>query len=267
MPTTSSPTDHARDLQGSDGFRRVARTGYAVSGVLHILIGWIAIHLALTTSSGGGESADQEGALAQLRDAPWGVAMLWFAVVALLALAAWQITAAVAASTEDGPGDRIKAVAKGVTYLALSVLAWQVAQGGGSGSGSGTESLMTSGLGRVAVGAVGVGIVAVGGYHVYKGLAKKFLEDLEGGTAGSLGRGVVASGVAGYAAKGVALVVMGVLFVVGALQADPEKASGLDAALRTLAGLPFGKVLLAVVAIGFVAYGIYSFARARYARM
>lgn len=236
-----------------------------MSGLLHILIGWIAIHLALTASSEEGGSADQEGALAQLGEAPWGAAVLWFSVIALVALAAWQATEAVAGG--DGAGARVKAAAKAVVYLAVGVLAWQVAQGGGSGSGSQTGELMSSGLGRVAVAVAGLVVVGVGGYHVYKGVTKKFTEDLQGGTAGTIGRGVVAVGVAGYAAKGVALIIVGVLFVVGAVQADPEKASGLDVALRTLAELPFGKVLLAVVALGFVAYGIYSFARARFARM
>lgn len=238
-----------------------------MSGLLHILIGWIAIHLATTASSSGGSSADQEGALAQLGEAPWGEPVLWFAAVALLALAVWQATEAVVASGEGATEDRIKAIAKAITYLALAVLAWRVAQSGGSESGSPTSSLMSSGIGRVGVAVAGLVLVGVGGYHVYKGLARKFLEDLEGGTAGTLGRGVVVTGVVGYAAKGVALITMGVLFVVGAVQADPEKASGLDVALRTLAELPFGKVLLAVVAVGFVAYGLYSFARARFARM
>lgn len=270
MPTSSSTSERARDLQESTGFRRAARAGYAVSGLLHILIGWIAIHLAFrsTSSSGGGSagtSADQEGALAQLGEAPWGASLLWFSVIALVALAAWQAIEAVAG--EGGAGARVRATAKAITYLALGVLAWQVAQGGGSGDGSQTGALMSSGLGRVAVAAAGAVVVGVGGYHVYKGLSQKFTEDLQGGTAGGLGRGVIGVGVAGYAAKGVALVVVGVLFVVGAVQADPEKVSGLDVALRTQAELPFGKVLLVVVACGFVAYGFYSFARSRYARM
>ncbi|SDD10927.1 protein of unknown function [Sanguibacter gelidistatuariae] len=268
MPTNSAATNRARDLQGSDGFRRVARAGYAVSGLLHLVIGWVAIHLALT-SSAGGESADQEGALSALGDAPWGVAILWFAVVALATLGAWQVTTAVAVSgsEEDAGSTRMKAVATAVTYLVLAVLAWRVVQGGGSGSGSGTDALMSSPLGRVGVAVAGVVIVAVGGYHVYKGLSQKFTEDLESTGDGAVGRGVIVAGVAGYAAKGVALIIMGVLFVVGAVQADPDKASGLDVALRTLAELPFGKLMLAVVAVGFAAYGLYSFARARYAQM
>ena len=272
MPTTSSQTssttEHARDLQGSKGFQRAARAGYAVSGLLHILIGWIAIHLALTaSSSGGGGSADQEGALSQLGQAPWGAVLLWFAVVAFAALAAWQATDAVVVSGEGAAGKRVAAIAKAVVYLALAVLAWKVVQGSGSESGSAAEPFMSSGLGRVGVAVAGAVVVGVGVYLVYKGLSRKFVEELGSGTTGATGHGVIVVGVVGHVAKGAALVVMGVLFIVGAIQADPEKASGLDVALRTLAELPFGKVLLAVIALGFAAYGLYSFARARHARM
>jgi hypothetical protein len=72
---------------------------------------------------------------------------------------------------------------------------------------------------------------------------------------------------AGYVAKGVALVVVGGLFVFAALQSDPEEATGLDGALKVVAEQSYGTVLLLLVALGLAAYGVYSFARARFARM
>lgn len=72
---------------------------------------------------------------------------------------------------------------------------------------------------------------------------------------------------AGYVAKGVALGVVGVLFMVAAATNDPEEAGGLDAALRSLLELPAGTALLTAVGLGITAYGVYSLARARYARV
>jgi hypothetical protein len=60
---------------------------------------------------------------------------------------------------------------------------------------------------------------------------------------------------------------VGILFVIAAVTADPSKATGLDGALKSLAALPFGTVILFLVAIGLVAYGIYCFFRARFARL
>lgn len=69
----------------------------------------------------------------------------------------------------------------------------------------------------------------------------------------------------GYVAEGVALTIVGGLFGLAALEADPEESSGLDGALKTLAAQPLGTALLLAVAAVLALYGLYSFARARYA--
>ena len=78
---------------------------------------------------------------------------------------------------------------------------------------------------------------------------------------------MTALGVIGYSAEGVALMVVGILFWVAAATLDPTRASGLDGALRALAGVPFGEFILVVIGAGFIAYGLYSEFRARYARL
>jgi len=116
--------------------------------------------------------------------------------------------------------------------------------------------------GRVLVVVVGLAIIGVAGYHVFKGVTKKFCQDLVGDP------GVVVEhlALAGYVAKGIALGIVGVLFVVAGARQQPNKATGLDGALRTLREQPFGGVLLTLVALGLAAYGLYSFARAKRAR-
>ena len=94
--------------------------------------------------------------------------------------------------------------------------------------------MMQSGWGKAVLILVGLGLAAVGGYHVYKGASKKFLKDLRvsGGT------GITAVGVTGYVAKGVVLAGAGLLVIVATLQADPSKATGFDAAVKTLGHAP-----------------------------
>ncbi len=75
---------------------------------------------------------------------------------------------------------------------------------------------------------------------------RKFLEDLRDAP----GAGVVHAGRFGYVAKGIALVIVGGLFVAAAATADPEKAEGLDGALQSITTVPYGKALLVRVAIG-----------------
>jgi len=58
-----------------------------------------------------------------------------------------------------------------------------------------------------------------------------------------------------------------VLLVSAAVTYDPDKARGLDAALRTLAAQPYGGFLLAVVALGIAAFGVFCFIQARYRKV
>lgn len=235
-----------------------ARLGYAASGVLHLLLAWVTVQLAWTS---GGEQADQQGALQQLAGNGFGQVLLWVLLVGFVLLALWQATEAIAWGEA---ADRAKAAAKAVVYAVLAVTTVSVlTSGSGGSSGGATSGLLSSGIGRVLVGLVGLGVVVVGGYHVVKGWKEKFLEDLESSPA----PWVRTAGKIGYLGKGAALAVVGVLLVVAAVQADPEKASGLDAALHALAGLPFGAVLLTLVALGFAAYGVYGFGRARHAKV
>jgi hypothetical protein len=117
--------------------------------------------------------------------------------------------------------------------------------------------------GRFLVVLVGAGVVVVGGYHVYKGWRKKFLEDLEDHP----GQWATRAGRVGYIAKGVALAIVGFLFCAAGFHGNAKEATGLDGALRSLRDEPFGTVLLVVMAAGFAAYALYSFSRSRHAKV
>jgi hypothetical protein len=262
--------DRATD---SDTFEYTARAGFAVSGVLHLLVGYIVLRLAF----GSGGNADQSGALATLARQTGGAVLLWVAAIGLVALGLWRVAEAIVGSKPgEGSGShqddtpawkRAKSIGLAIVNFAIALSAARFAMGTGrqsSQQNSGLSAqLMQSGWGKALLIAVGLGLVGVGGYHVYKGVSKKFLKDLR-----VSGRsGITAVGIAGYAAKGLVLAGAGVLVVVATLQADPSKAAGLDAAVKTLGQAPFGKFLLIVAALGIAAFGAYSFVRARFGRM
>jgi hypothetical protein len=256
--STGSAADRAGD---SPGVQTLARIGYVISGVLHLLLGWLALQLAW---SGTSTNADTSGALGTLARNPIGLGLLWAGCIGFAALALLQISEAVAA--REGK-DKLKAVGKMVVYLALGWSALQFATGAGSDSAEqsqdATASLMSQPAGTVLVVVLGLVVLGVGVYHVVKGAKKKFLEDLEGHP----GRFVERAGQLGYVAKGIALAIVGGLFVLAAVQHDPEEASGIDGALRALLELPAGNILLTVIALGLAAYGVYSFGRAKHAKL
>ncbi|QWT22713.1 DUF1206 domain-containing protein [Subtercola sp. PAMC28395] len=260
----------ARTASNSPILRGLARLGFAVNGLLHALIGLIAIGIAVGTGSG---EADQSGALTQLASAPGGAFVLWVVVVGLAALGLWLILGAFLFRAPD-PKKRVshivKEVAKGLVYLAVAGTALTFAQGGTSNSAS-SASQASAGLlstpgGQILAVVIGVAIAAIGVYFVVKGVTKKFTDDISV-PAGPAGTATVFVGVLGYVAKGVVLVLVGVLFAVAAFAVDPGKATGIDGALRTLATLPLGMALLWIVGAGLIAYGVYCGVRALRARL
>ena len=113
---------------------------------------------------------------------------------------------------------------------------------------------------------IGLVIVAIGVGYVVRGARKRFARDIQT-PPGPAGDATITLGVVGYIAKGIALGVVGVLFVVAGATYDPAKASGLEGAFLALRQLPFGVVILVVVGAGLIAYGVYYCVRAFVARL
>ncbi len=267
---SATGTTAAHAAQNSRTFRALARGGYVVLGIVHLIIGAIAVSVAV--GSGGGE-ADQSGAMEQIARVPFGTVVLWLIVIGLLALGVWQLAEAFLERDPDTKkkwGRRVKYIGTALAYFAIGATALVYALGGRSDSSQSTTSfsakLLETPGGVVLLVLIGLVIAAVGVAFIVRGIRRDFQKHLSL-PAGKVADGVRTLGVVGYVAKGVAVAVVGVLFVVAAVTADAEKAGGLDAALKSLADLPFGQVILWLIGAGVVAYGIYCFARARYARL
>ncbi len=254
----------------SDLLKHGARVGLVAYGVVHLVIAWIALQVAWA----GGGDASSGGALRTLVQQPFGRTLLWVTVAGLVALLVWQLGTAVwGHAGEDGltrVRKRLGAAGRVVVYGALAVSAARIAGGSGGGSGGDsreegiTADLLAAPAGRTLVAVVGAAVIALGVRQVHRGLTEAFTHDLEGpATTGDSGTVVVALGRVGYVAKGIAVGVIGILFGWAALDYDPERAGGLDDALRTVREQPFGPYLLTSVALGLGAFGLYCFAWAR----
>lgn len=243
---------------------RVGLLGY---GLVHVLIGAIAVRVAL---SGGGQP-DQQGALSSLISEPMGLGVIAVMTLGLLAFAVWQGLAAAAGFRWTSGGERFRkrvgAAAKTVAVLAVAgVGARLLLTGSSGGSSSAGSEEVTAGLlvlpaGRILVGVLGLVVLVIAGATGYTGVARNFSDDLDyRRLPHRLWRPVEVLGVAGHVARAVAFAIVGVLFGLAALHTDPGEAGGLDQALTTLSDQPYGPILLLAVALGFVAFGLYSFA-------
>ncbi|HEY3339325.1 MAG TPA: DUF1206 domain-containing protein [Propionicimonas sp.] len=237
-----------------------ARIGYAVNGVLHLLIAWLGLQVAFGRK---GANADPSGAMALVAASPMGLFLLVAIVVAFVLLAVWQVGECV-----RGPetGDRVKAAAKAVAYLVLASGAVSILLGSGKSGQSqakdATATLMDLPLGPVLVVVAGLAVAGIGGFHIYKGWTERFRNDL----ASTPSHAIVIAGKVGYIAKGVALIAVGLGLLVAGLTHQASRSQGLDGALHQMVSLPWGQVLVALVAAGFACFGVYSFSRARRAR-
>lgn len=257
------------DIDGSDVLDQGVKLGLIAYGVVHLVVAWTAIQLALGESGG---KANQTGALQQLAQDSMGGASLYAVALGFAALVLWQAAEAFAGHRSEDGGKRVfkraASAVKAIVYATLAVTSVKIASGNG-GRSQGTDTItaqvMSAPGGQLLVGAVGLAVVAAGGYLAYKGVTRKFTKRLDTeGTTGNRRTPVVVLGTVGYVAKGVALAAIGGLFVSAAVQHEAKESGGLDQALHALLQQPFGRPLLITVALGLAAYGVFCFLWARH---
>lgn len=251
----------------------LARAGFIGYGILHLLFAWIAFQVAF---AGSNQESDQSGALRTLAGNGWGKFLVIAIAVGLVAMAIWQLFEAVIGESgmtnRRAIFERVVSAARAILYAYLAYTAWKVFQGSNASMADSQENksagLMASSGGRWWVGLVGVAVAGVGiGIFVY-GMRKKFVKHLNTQEmAASVRKSTIRLGMTGYMSKGVAYTIAGILFVAAAVTYDANKARGLDGALKTLASEPYGVWLLAVIAVGIAAFGIYCFAQAKYRKV
>ena len=253
----------------NDWVERSGRVGLLAYGVVHIVIGWLAMQLALGDRSG---SASTSGAVRELAQQPYGQVLVWLVAVGMFLLVVWQgIEAAFGRRDEEGAKrvwKRLASAGKALVYAAIGVSALRVALGAGSSKGSTdstTAKVMDLPGGQLLVGAVGLAIIGVGAYFVFVAWTDKLRKKLDAkGKAGSSGTAYLWLGRVGFTAKGIAFGIVGGLFGYAALTHEAKKSGGLDEALVKVLEQPYGPALLAAIALGFGCFGVFCFARARH---
>ena len=249
----------------------VARVGFAVSGLLHFLIGVVAIRLAM----GGQGQADVSGAVQELAMQPAGPVLLWVSFAACVALAIWQASDAIFdfehLPAKKKAGKKLKAGLQAAVYTAFALTLAAVATGAHTDNRESTSdmtaNLMKAPGGVALLVAIGAAIAITGIVYAIRGFRKSFIKYLRMPAESSARTLVTTVGVVGYVAKGFALLLVGLLIIIASVSAHPEESTGLDGSLKALREQPFGVYLLAAVGIGLICYGIYMVVRAKLAKM
>jgi hypothetical protein len=226
--------------------------------VPYLGIAWLALDVAFGRR---GQPSDRNGALRAIAAHGFGKAVLLALVCGFAAYALWRFAQAVANRDDDEWPKRAGAFAKGLLYVGFAYTAFKIVAGAGGSSNQKreTKTAFDLPLGRELVFCVGLGFAAAAVYNGYRAVTRKFMEDMR-----TSHDSVEWLGVAGHAARGIVWAIVAWFLLKAAWQFDPNAAVGLDGALAKLVRQAYGEWLLALVAAGLAAYGLFCFAQARY---
>jgi hypothetical protein len=250
------------------------RAGYVIRGVLYGMMGLLALGVAFGI---GGQTTDQRGSLVVLVSNPAGQPILVVVAVGLAAYSLWGFVRAVfdplhRGDDPTGIADRLGFAWSGFAYAGMVVFALQFLAGGGGAHGDSTQASARALLdwpgGQVVLGLIGAVAMAGGIGQFAEMVQARFRKDLkrdemdqaEKRVADWLGR-------FGMFSRGVVFTLVGWFLVQAALYHDPARSHGFGGALAFLLAQPLGRVLTALVALGFVALGLHSLAAARWMRL
>jgi hypothetical protein len=274
MSSTARAASDARRV--SDGFVHsrafewLSRGGFVARGFVYAIVGVLAFRLAL---GGGGKLVDQEGVFHTVAHQPFGSLLLTLLAIGLAAYALWRLVRAAIGHGPEGAdrgADRVVALASGLVYAGLCVLALRVLMGSGSSTSpaKATGGVLGWPAGTWLVGIAGVIFVGIALFQGYRGVTKDFLDDAKTETMGPATKAWIGwIGLVGYLSRMVVFGLVGVFLIRAALDFNPKAAVGLDGALAKLLHQPYGPVLLGVVAVGLIAFAVYSWSDARYRRI
>jgi hypothetical protein len=269
----------ARRASDSRWVDRLARLGLAARGLIYVMVGYFALQIAFGHSS---RQVSRNGAFHAIASKSWGPALLWVLAIGFFGYALWRLTEALWGhadedSTAKRTGKRLFSLFRAVVYGIAGYSAASLASGGsgggaggaGGGSNKGTQDftahMMKNSAGRVLLIVIGIALIIGGAVLAYRGIKTKFEKHLKVEQMSRRTRSVVEKlGMAGMVARGTIAALIGIFIIEAAVTFDPKKAKGLDGSLRTLAQNGWGKFVLVLVAIGLIAFGLYSFAESRY---
>ena len=248
----------------SERFTQLVRVGYFSRAVLYGLLGVV----ALTSVGRIGQGAN--GVFDTIENYPAGTAILAILVVGLTAYALFRFASTIFDIENNGSDTkgwvtRMGHAASGLGHLALAWSAFQFinsSTGGSGGSGDGGAQEAASGvlslsLGPALLGLLGLGFVAAALHQAKKGYTGEFMRRISH-KAPDATRWI---GGAGFIARAVVYLVIGWSLMRAGWFSSSAEVESLGGAIASLSD---NGVWFTLVAIGLLAFGVFSLILARY---
>jgi hypothetical protein len=275
--TTREAKQTARKTAHSPLAQALARLGYAAKGLVYFLLGVLTLEAVFGKHA---VSTDRNDVIRAIHNHAFGSVILAIIAVGLFGYALWCL--ALAIFDLDGYGTKAKGIftrigyaAVGVSYIGLALAAAKLDGGSGNGGKSTntnardwTARLLAHSWGvavLIIAGLVVIGVAAALAQQAYKAAFMRTMQS--GQMSQTVRKSVKFTARLGLSALAVVFAIIGLFLIVAAAHRNPNQAKGLGGALQELINQPFGHALLFVVALGLIAYGLYSFAEARYRRI
>ncbi len=275
MATAEVTADPVKRTATNPKLELLERIGYAVRGLLYVVMGFLALRIALAQR--GGKATDLSGSLVWLTGNPFGTLVLIVAIIGLAAYSIWGLVRAVydplhRGRDKKGIAARLGFLTSAFSYAAIAFFALQILAGQGSAAHDSTQktvsSLLTNPAGGFITEILGVIAIGIGIGQFIEAYRATFKNDLKAAEMSESERNAaIAFGRFGMAARGVTFLVVGWFLIQAGIHHDPHEAHGFGGAFLFLLAQPYGHLLVAVIALGFIALGLHSLACARWVRL
>ncbi|MCU1344849.1 MAG: hypothetical protein JWL70_1115 [Acidimicrobiia bacterium] len=250
---------------------KVGRAGWFAKGVVYVLAGGLALTVVAesfgwSASQNMPQEASPTGAIKEVAQSDAGPVLLVAFACGMFLYALWRAATAVLPGSTDvaGLATRVGYMVSAIVYTTFGITAVSLAKtrtanvNGNRTVNDMTTRIMEHSTGRWVIGLVGMIDIGAGLYRIVLGLKSDVTEDLDM-SAMSTARAQWAPrlGAFGEVGRGVGIGLIGFFLVRAAIKFNPAEATGLDGALRRLALTWWGVALVALVGLGFVAYGVF----------
>lgn len=252
-----------------------ARVGFGARGFVYLSVGMLTLLGILDVA---GEAVGTGGALAWLVTRPFGRVWLILVILGLAAFVMWRLLQAIFDADNEGKDREGLMTRVGQFFSAAGYAAMAFGAAGllfdkpenarvegMTASRETAETIVSLPWGNWLLAAGGLAIVGIGVANVIRAWREDFTEHLA--CSESLCRKVAPLARWGYMARGLAYLPLGAIVALAGLQARPDDVTSLGAALETVERHPGGPWALTVMALGLMAFGVFSFVEARWRRI
>lgn len=254
---------------------RASRLGYAARGLVYLGMGVLLLLAAVDLAP---RARGAKAMLAAWTDWPLGLALIGLVACGLTGFALWRVLQALFDADRHGASAKGLAVragqaVSGLVYGGLALSAFELLDAV-EDVGEADEEQKARGLassllvlphGDLLLMLAGLVLLGVGLGNVIQGVAQDFAKRL--GCGPRLCRRIVPLARIGYGARGLATLPAGYFLFKAGMEAKSADARSWGGALQTIEQQPFGSAVLALLALGLIAFGLFAMAEALFRRI